>query len=234
MLVIDDIHTFLGKSYVIQGISIKVGQGKVVGVLGRNGAGKTTLMRSIMGLVPVHRGRLLLQGEDITSMPPYVRTKKGLSLVPQGRQIFPSLTVLENLQINARGQQGARAAPWNLNEVLRLFPRLKSNLSNKGDQLSGGEQQMLAIGRALMGNPVFLLMDEPSEGLAPVIVKEIAALIERLKAQGLSILLVEQNFKLAMSVVDHVCIMSKGRIVYGSEPEELLGNREIKERFLGI
>jgi branched-chain amino acid transport system ATP-binding protein len=234
MLTVDDIHTYLGKSYVIQGTSLKVGAGKTVSLLGRNGVGKTTLIRSIMGLAPTSRGRILLKGADITSLKPYTRAKKGLGLVPQGRQIFPSLTVLENLQINTHMPEEGQQSGWDQERILRLFPRLKARLSNRGDQLSGGEQQMLAIGRALAGNPTFLLMDEPSEGLAPIVVREIAELIHRLKNQGLSILLVEQNFKLAVGVADHVYIMSKGKIAYESTPAELAEDREIKEKFLGI
>lgn len=234
MLMVDDVHTFLGKSYVIQGTSLRVDEGKIVSLLGRNGVGKTTLIRSIMGLAPISQGRIVLQDEDLTTLKPYTRAKKGLGLVPQGRQIFPSLTVLENIQINTRMSREGQGSRWNLQTILELFPRLKARLSNRGDQLSGGEQQMLAIGRALAGNPVFLLMDEPSEGLAPMVVREIADLVTRLKAQGLSILLVEQNFKLAVGLADHVYIMSKGRIVHESAPAELVENREIKEKFLGI
>ena len=234
MLLVEDIHTYLGKSYVIQGTSLRVEEGRVVAVLGRNGVGKTTLIRSIMGLVPTRQGRIVFRDEDVTNLKPYTRARKGLGLVPQGRQIFPSLTVLENLQINARAASREKEARWNLKKILELFPRLKVRLSNSGDQLSGGEQQMLAIGRALAGNPAFMLMDEPSEGLAPIVVKEIADLVAELKAQGLSILLVEQNFKLAMTAADHVYIMSKGRIVYESEPADLVENKEIKEKWLGI
>ncbi|MGO9569801.1 MAG: ABC transporter ATP-binding protein [Desulfomonilaceae bacterium] len=234
MLMVDDVHTFLGRSYVIQGTSLRVDEGQIVSLLGRNGVGKTTLIRSIMGLVPISQGRIVLQDEDFTTLKPYTRAKKGLGLVPQGRQIFPSLTVLENLQINTRMSREGQGSRWNLQTVLELFPRLKARLSNRGDQLSGGEQQMLAIGRALAGNPVFLLMDEPSEGLAPIVVREIADLVTRLKAQGLSILLVEQNFKLAVGVADRVYIMSKGKIVYESAPAELVENRVIQEKFLGI
>jgi len=234
MLMVDDVHTFLGKSYVIQGASLRVNEGKIISLLGRNGVGKTTLIRSIMGLAPISQGRIVLHDEDLTTLKPYTRAKKGLGLVPQGRQIFPSLTVLENIQINTRMSREGQGSRWNLQTILELFPRLKARLSNRGDQLSGGEQQMLAIGRALAGNPVFLLMDEPSEGLAPMVVREIADLVTRLKAQGLSIFLVEQNFKLAVGLADHVYIMSKGRIVYESAPAELVENREIKEKFLGI
>ena len=235
MLTVDDIHTFLGKSYVIQGASLKIGAGKTVCLLGRNSVGKTTLIRSIMGLAPTSRGRILLKEEDITALKPYARAKKGICLVPQGRQIFPSLTVLENLQINTRLQQeGQQSTRWAAAKHFSLVPETESQVVPQRRSLSGGEQQMLAIGRALAGNPIFLLMDEPSEGLAPIVVREIVDLIYRLKDQGLSILLVEQNFKLAVGVADHVYIMSKGKIAYESAPAELAENRVIKEKFLGI
>lgn len=233
-LKVEDIHTFYGKSYVLQGVSLEVANGKIVVVLGKNGMGKTTLIRSIMGLTPINQGRIVLKGVDLTAMPPHLRVRKGLGLVPQGREIFPSLNVLENLLINARPQTLADLPTWDLDRIFNQFPSLKRRMSNKGDRLSGGEQQMLAIGRALMGNPVFLLMDEPSEGLAPIIVQEIATLIGELKAHGLSILLVEQNFNFAMETADHVYIMNKGHIVHECAPKELVNDEETRERYLGI
>lgn len=234
MLKVDDIHTFFGRSYIIQGVSLEVREGETIAVLGRNGVGKTTLIRSIMGLSPTSKGKVFLRGKDITGLPPYVRATKGLGLVPQGREIFPSLTVLENLQINARPPIMADGPTWDLEWVFGQFPILKNRMSNRGDQLSGGEQQMLAICRALLGNPVMLLMDEPSEGLAPLIVQEIGSLIEKFKACRLSILLVEQNFNFAMKAADHVFLMNKGRIVYESSPAELAENTEVRGQFLGI
>jgi branched-chain amino acid transport system ATP-binding protein len=234
MLTLEDIHTFLGKSHVIQGVSMNVDQGKVVALLGRNGVGKTTLIRSTMGLIPTSEGRTIFMNEDITDLPAHARVRKGIGLAPQGRQIFPSLTVLENLQINSRPGIVSAGHKWDLERILHLFPRLTPRLSNRGDQLSGGEQQMLAIGRALIGNPSCLLMDEPSEGLAPIIVDEISVLIGELKARGLSILLVEQNFNFAMDSADYVYLMNKGQIVYESVPAELIANPEVKEKYLGI
>ncbi|MFC1833144.1 ABC transporter ATP-binding protein [Thermodesulfobacteriota bacterium] len=234
MLTVVDIHTFYGKSYVLQGVSLTVGSGEIVAVLGRNGVGKTTLMRSVMGLTPAHRGRVDLHCEDVTAMPPYKRARRGLGLIPQGRQIFPSLSVLENLRIGARANSSDETTAWTLERILDRFPSLEPRLSNKGDQLSGGEQQMLAIGRALMGNPTFLLMDEPSEGLAPLIVRQIALLVGELVGLGLSILLVEQNFNFAMNSADYVYLMNKGRIVYESTPAELAARKDVRKRFLGI
>ena len=234
MLKVEEIHTYFGKSYVLQGVSLEVGDGRTVAVLGRNGVGKTTLIRSIMGLVPTAKGKVLLKGEDIISIPPYSRVKKGMGLVPQGRQIFPSLTVLENLRINAWPPVSAGSSTWDLDWVFGHFPVLKSRTSHRGDHLSGGEQQMLAICRALLGNPIMLLMDEPSEGLAPLIVKEIASMIKDFKARGLSALLVEQNFNFAMNAADFVYLMSKGRIVHESIPMEVVENKEIREKYLGI
>jgi branched-chain amino acid transport system ATP-binding protein len=234
MLKVEDVHTFFGKSYVLQGVSLEVGAGKIVAVLGRNGVGKTTLIRSIMGLVATSQGQVILNEEDVSTLPTYARVKKGIGLVPQGRQIFPSLSVLENLQINDRIPTDSAGPRWDIDTIFNRFPALKIRLHNKGDQLSGGEQQMLAICRALMGNPVLLLMDEPSEGLAPLIVREIADLIGEIKAQGLSVLLVEQNFNFAMNSADYIYLMSKGRIVHESTPEDLAGNKEIREQYLGI
>lgn len=234
MLKVEEIHTFFGRSYILQNVSLEVGEGQTIGVLGRNGVGKTTLIRSIMGLVPTKEGKVLLRGEDITNLPAYTRAARGLGLVPQGRQIFPSLTVRENLRINARPPIVPEGPNWDLDWVYGQFPILKNRLSNRGDQLSGGEQQMLAICRALLGNPIVLLMDEPSEGLAPLIVQEIASMIERFKTSGLSILLVEQNFNFAINAADHVYLMNKGRIVYESSPAELAQNTEVREKFLGI
>ena len=181
MLKIVDIHTYYGDSYVLQGISLEVAKGTVVALLGRNGVGKTTLIRSIVGFTPARRGQILFNDRDITHMAAYKIVRMQIGLVPQGRRIFPSLTVTENLAIASRGT-GVRS--WNLEKIFTLFPRLKERVNNRGNQLSGGEQQMLAIARALISNPVFLLMDEPTEGLAPVLVREVGDVILRLKKKG--------------------------------------------------
>jgi len=240
LLEIQDIHTYYGDSYVLQGISLVVETGQIATLLGRNGMGKTTLIRSIAGLTPPRQGLIKLKGTSLTGLPSYKIAQLGISLVPQGRCIFPSLTVRENLLIptsSLAGQQvGTRggAGRWNLEKVMTEFPRLAERLKQFGGTLSGGEQQMLAIGRALMANPDIILMDEPSEGLAPVVVRHIGEIMRNIREQGHSILLVEQNFKLAMTVADFVYIISTGRIVYQGLPPELEKQKEILNRHLGI
>ena len=231
MLEVQDIHTNYGESYILQGLSLRLGRGQVVAVLGRNGVGKTTLIRSIIGFTPPRRGRILLRGEDITHLAPHEIARRGVGLVPQGRRIFASLGVGEHLEI---GQRAGNGAGWSFDRVLELFPRLRERLRNRGNKLSGGEQQMLACGRALVGNPDILLMDEPSEGLAPLLVRELGRILGRLKAGGASILIVEQNLAFALRVADHVYLMSKGKIVHESRPDELLRNHEVKSRYLGV
>jgi branched-chain amino acid transport system ATP-binding protein len=231
MLEVDDIHTNYGESYVLQGVSLRVGQGEVVAVLGRNGVGKTTLIRSIVGFTPPRRGRILLRGEDITRLAAHEIARRGVGLVPQGRRIFASLAVGEHLAI---GERTGNGSGWGFERVLGLFPRLRERLRNRGNKLSGGEQQMLACGRALVGNPDILLMDEPSEGLAPILVRELGRILAQLKAGGASILLVEQNLAFALRIADRVYLMSKGKIVHESRPDELLRNDEIKARYLGV
>jgi branched-chain amino acid transport system ATP-binding protein len=231
MLKIIDIHTYYGDSYVLQGISLEVATGTVVALLGRNGVGKTTLVRSIVGFTPPRRGKILVNEKDITHLPAYKIVRLQIGLVPQGRRIFPSLTVKENLQVAAR-DSGTQA--WDLDKVFGLFPRLKERDHHRGNELSGGEQQMLAIARALISNPQFLLMDEPTEGLAPVLVREVGEIIRRLKAGGLSIFLVEQNLSFAMKFADYAHVMSKGKIVHSSTPQQLWENQEVKERYLGV
>jgi branched-chain amino acid transport system ATP-binding protein len=231
MLEVQDIHTNYGESYILQGLSLRLGRGQVVAVLGRNGVGKTTLIRSIIGFTPPRRGRILLRGEDITHLAPHEIARRGVGLVPQGRRIFASLGVGEHLEI---GQRAGNGAGWSFDRVLELFPRLRERLRNRGNKLSGGEQQMLACGRALVGNPDILLMDEPSEGLAPLLVRELGRILGRLKTGGASILIVEQNLAFALRVADHVYLMSKGKIVHESRPDELLRNQEVKARYLGV
>jgi len=230
MLEVRDIHTYYGDSYVLQGVSLRVDKGQVVGILGRNGMGKTTLIRSIIGFTAPRQGQVLFKGQDITGWPSYRSVTLGMGLVPQGRRVFPSLTVIENLEVAAKQNSGR----WTIERVLELFPRLKERAEHRGGKLSGGEQQMLAIARALMTNPELLLMDEPTEGLAPLLVREVGRVIGELKGSGLSILLVEQNLPLALKVADHVHILSRGRIVHSSSPQALWQNEEIKSRYLGL
>lgn len=232
MLDIVDIHTFYGESYVLRGVSLKVAEGSIVALLGRNGMGKTTTIRSIIGFTPPRRGTIRFKGQDIVGVEPHEIAKMGIGLVPQGRRIFPSLSVEENLTVGIR--KTGRPEAWSLERVYSLFPILKKRAKIKGTLLSGGEQQMLAIGRALMTNPELILMDEPSEGLAPVIVREIGRFIGHLKETGTSILLVEQNLPLALAVADRIYIMSKGEIVGEYTPEELRNNEEVKAKHLGL
>ena len=230
MLQVNDIHTYYGDSHILQGISLSMESGQVVGILGRNGMGKTTLIRSIIGFTPPRQGHVLFNEHDITAWPSNRVVTLGLGLVPQGRRVFPSLTVRENLQV-ANKRNGGR---WTVERVMELFPRLRERREIRAGKLSGGEQQMLAIARGLMTNPELLLMDEPTEGLAPLLVREVGRVIENLKSQGLSILLVEQNLPLALRVSDHVHILSRGRIVHSSAPQALWENEEIKRRYLGL
>jgi branched-chain amino acid transport system ATP-binding protein len=232
MLELFDIHTYYGESYVLCGVSLKIPEGSVVALLGRNGMGKTTAIRSIIGFRPPRRGRVMYGGKDITALPPEKIAKLGIGLVPQGRYIFPSLSVTENLTMAARG--AGKADSWSLDDVYSLFPILKERSGCRGTLLSGGEQQMLAIGRALMTNPRLILMDEPSEGLAPLIVKEVGKIIYQLKRKGFSILLVEQNLPMALKVADYLYILSNGKIVYESTPDQLRANDEVKAKYIGV
>ena len=234
MLEVRDIHTYYGDSYVLQGMSLRVERGQVVGIVGRNGMGKTTLIRSIVGFTPPRRGQVLFQDHDITGWPSNRSVALGLGLVPQGRRVFPSLMVLENLLVAARGPAHSVGGPWTVDRVMDLFPRLRERADTRAGKLSGGEQQMLAIARALMTNPELLLMDEPTEGLAPLLVREVGRVIERLKASGLSILLVEQNLPLAIRLADHVHVVSRGRIVHSGPASELWANADVKSRYLGV
>lgn len=228
MLELTDVHSSYGDSTVLRGVSFKVETGSVVALLGRNGMGKTTCAHTIMGLLPARKGKIAYNGEDITAMAPYKISRKGLAIVPQGRRIFPSLSVKENLLIGMRGNG------FSLDAAYDQFPVLKKRANHKGNQLSGGEQQMLAIARALMSNSDMVIMDEPSEGLAPLIVQEVGQTISRLKSMNLSILLVEQNIHLALSVADDVYIINKGIIEYQCSPEELRNNEDVKGKYLGV
>jgi branched-chain amino acid transport system ATP-binding protein len=228
MLEVADVHTYYGESHVLHGVSLEVRTGEAVALLGRNGVGKTTLIRSVMGFTPPRRGAIRYDGRELHRLPPYRIARAGLALVPQGRRIFAPLSVAENLRL------GARRGAWTAARVHEIFPRLAERSLQSGGTLSGGEQQMLAIGRALMTNPRLVLLDEPSEGLAPIIVREIGRVLVRLKEAGLSILLVEQNVPLALRVADRVYVMSKGQIVYHGASSALDADEDIKRRFLGI
>ena len=230
MLRVREVETYYGSSYVLQGASLEVADGSLVALLGRNGVGKTTLVRSIMGLTPAASGSIVFDEVDITAAPTHVIARMGVGLVPQGRLIFPTLTVEENLTLGAR----PGSDDWTLDRIWALFPNLAARRSNRGTELSGGEQQMLAIGRALMTSPRLLLLDEPSEGLAPMTVRQVAETIHRLRNEGMSILLVEQNLRLALQLADKVYIMTKGRIVYEGLPDELAKDERTQAQQLGI
>jgi branched-chain amino acid transport system ATP-binding protein len=232
MMKLLDVHTYYDESYILQGISFKIDDGSVVTMLGRNGMGKTTTIHTIMGFTTPRRGLIKFNGEKINGLKPYEIAVKGIGLVPQGREIFPSLSVEENLKIAAR--EGRGKAKWSLDRIHALFPILKERARFKGNLLSGGEQQMLCIGRALMTNPTLLLMDEPSEGLAPIIVQEIENIIRQLKMTGHSIFLVEQNLSMALSLADYVYVISKGKIVYEAIPEIFNQDEVSKSKYLGV
>jgi len=228
VLEVDSIHTYYGESHVLHGVSLRVAPGEAVALLGRNGAGKTTAIRSIVGFTPPRAGRVVFEGQAIERWPAYRIARRGLALVPQGRRIFAPLSVRENLLL------GARSEGWTLERVFELFPRLRERQAQLGGTLSGGEQQMLAIARALLTNGRLLLLDEPSEGLAPLIVREIGTTLQALKAQRLALLLVEQNYHLALRVADRVYVMNKGQIVYEGTPAGLEVDEEVKRRYLGV
>jgi branched-chain amino acid transport system ATP-binding protein len=231
MLEVQEIHTFYGLSHILFSVSLKVEEGKVVCLLGRNGAGKTTTLKSILGLTPPKEGRIRFKGEDVTGKEPYVIVRKGIGYVPDDRRIFADLTVGENLEIAARTAPGRDS--WNKSKVQELFPPLARLEHRRGGLLSGGEQKMLAIARALMGNPDFLLLDEPTEGIAPVLVQAFGQTIERLKEIGLTVLLAEQNIKFTMRFSDFGYIIDNGRICFHGALKDLMENEEVR-RTCGI
>jgi branched-chain amino acid transport system ATP-binding protein len=231
MLTLDNIHTYYGRSHILQGVSLNVDKGETVALLGRNGVGKTTTMKTIMGFTPARDGRVLLQNVDITRKPAHEIARAGVGLVPQGRDIFPTLTTRENITLAARH---TNTGGWTLERVLATFPALGQRLDHKGGKLSGGEQQMVAIGRALMTNPSLLLLDEPSEGLAPLLVAEIGRVIGRLRDEGLSILVVEQNLGMALELADRLYVMNKGQIVFTGTPADLRSQPEMMHQYLGV
>ncbi|HWG61828.1 MAG TPA: ABC transporter ATP-binding protein [Streptosporangiaceae bacterium] len=233
MIEISGLHTYRGINYVLQGVNLQIADGSCTVLLGRNGMGKTTMVQTIMGLLRPRSGAIRLDGEELAGKQPFQIARRGLALVPQGRRIFPSLTVEENLTLAARGAAGG-SAPWTLERVYDLFPNLNERRRNQAGQLSGGEQQMLAIGRALLTNPRLLLMDEPSEGLAPVIVERIGGILADLRRQGLAIFLVEQNYRLAVESADIVYILSKGQIVWQGSAGDLDHAASVRETHLGV
>ncbi len=225
LLEVADLHTYYGKSHVLQGVAFGVSPGQITALLGRNGAGKTTTLKSIMGLVPPRQGTIRFDGDDITAQPPHRVFTRGVGYVPEGRQIFPHLDVGENLRLAALS--GRTGGPFTPERVADYFPILRERWRQKGKSLSGGEQQMLAVARALAGHPLFLMLDEPSQGLAPLVVRELAALIRRLKdEERLTILLVEQNMRMALAVADHVLVLAKGTLVFSGTIDDFRAREE--------
>lgn len=228
MLELEAVHTYYGESHVLKGVSLTVRKASVVALLGRNGMGKTTTVRSIVGFSRPRSGVIRFKEREVQSLPPYRVCRMGLGLVPQGRRLFPSLSIQENLLIAARGKG------WTLERIHSLFPILKTRSKHKGNLLSGGEQQMATIARALLTNPDFLLMDEPSEGLAPLLVHEVGNILSTLKKEGLSMFLVEQNVPLALRVADYAYILSDGQIVHHCSSEDLAKNEDLQAEYIGV
>jgi branched-chain amino acid transport system ATP-binding protein len=242
LLTVTDIHTYYGDSYVLQGLSLSLPNGRIAAILGRNGMGKTTLVRSVAGLTPPRSGEVVFRGRSLRGMPPYAIAQQGIAIVPQGRRIFKSLSVRENLllptSLLARASSRGAGAPagkrWNFDEVLKEFPQLAERIDNPGGALSGGEQQMLAIGRALMANPELILMDEPSEGLSPRLVLQVQEIMQRLRSLGQAILLVEQNLQLALTAADDVYVLSAGRFVFQGTAAGLAKETQVLDQHLGV
>jgi branched-chain amino acid transport system ATP-binding protein len=233
MLKVEGLETAYGLSQVLFGVSLEIAQGEVVTLLGRNGMGKTTTVLSIMGIVRPWGGSIYMGGVKISGLPSYRVAKTGLGLVPEGRQVFPNLTVRENLVATAANRSGA-ANPWTLDRVFRLFPSLQERQHHFGNQLSGGEQQMLAIGRALMTNPRLLILDEATEGLAPLVRADIYRSIQQLKAEGLAILVIDKDVNALTRVADRHYVLEKGRVVWSGISAQLRDNRDMQQRYLGI
>jgi len=233
MLEVCNLETGYGETQIIHGLDLSIKRGRLLAVLGRNGAGKTTTLKSIMGLLPAKRGSIMFRGDDLTRLSCYNIARRGIAYVPETRDIFPSLTVEENLALAAR-LKPAGERRWTMERVLAFFPRLAERLRNGGNQLSGGEQQMLAIARALLTNPLLLLLDEPTEGLAPIIVRQIHDKLAELKAEGLTIILVEQNFGFATSLADDVVVIGRGRTVWAGPPAALRADADLQAKWLGV
>ena len=237
LLKVEDLNTFYGASHVLQGISLNVAEGELVALLGRNGMGKSTTLKTIMGLVKSKSGSVVFEGRDITGYPPYKAAQAGVGYVPEDRRIFPELSVLDNLFLGIKG--GKIRNPddpkvWTIERIFSHFPKLKERTNQKGKFLSGGEQQMLAIGRSLMGNPRLLLVDEPTEGLAPLMVQEVRNVLEEINKAGVSILLVEHNLKVALSLANRVYLMGKAHIGFKGSVEELRDNKQVREKYLEV
>jgi len=225
----EGLHTFYGKSHILHDVSLTVPEGRITTLLGRNGAGKTTTLRSLMGLTPPQKGKVTLLGRETTLWPPFRIAALGVGYVPEGRRIFPNLTVDENLLVPM-----ARTGPWNPARIYQLFPRLAERRHNLGRQLSGGEQEMLSISRALLINPKLLILDEPSQGLAPLIVREVFRIVAQMRAEGISVLLVEQNARMSLEIADHAYVLDDGKVVYAGLAEELRRDHDLVDRLAGV
>ena len=231
MLQVSGIHTYYGDSHILQGVSLNVKEGEMSVLLGRNGMGKTTTIHSIIGFTPSREGKIIFKGQEMQSKTSFQIAKSGIGLIPQGRRIFSNLTVKENLTTTAKNHKSGR---WSLEKIYSLFPRLKEREKSMGGNLSGGEQQMLSFGRALMTEPDLLLLDEPSEGLSPIMVQEVMSIIKQLKVEGLSMLMVEQNLAMALDLADQVYILNKGQVVFDGTPEDLKVDATIKNKYLAL
>ncbi len=233
LLVLEDIHTFYGEAHILQGVSISVGASEVVTLIGRNGAGKTTTLRSIMGIARPRRGRITLGGEEISRLPTHEIVRRGIAWVPEERRVLPNLTVLENLRLGMMTTGGGNGA-GRVEEVFEIFPRLRERIAQKGRFLSGGEQQMLAIGRGLVARPKVMLVDEPTEGLAPILVQSLTEILRRINRAGTTILLVEQTLEVALALSHRLYVMDQGRIQFTGTPAELANDPTIQQRFLEV
>jgi branched-chain amino acid transport system ATP-binding protein len=234
MLKVQNIHTYYGQSHILQGVSLRVEKGEIVLLSGRNGAGKTTTIRSIMGLVPPKSGEIHFLGERITGVPVHLVSQRGISLVPEGRKIIPGLSVFENLKLATLKNRDKVKVGELFEQIAQIFPRLKERWTQEGTSLSGGEQQMLAIARALISDPVLILIDEPSEGLSPIMVEKIAEVLKEIQKKGTTILLVEQNTDMALEIANRCYLMDEGVIKFEGSPEEIKKNEEIQREYLAI
>jgi branched-chain amino acid transport system ATP-binding protein len=234
LLSVEDVHTYYGEAHILQGVSIGVGEGEVVTLIGRNGAGKTTTLRSIMGIARPRRGAIRLGGEDLTRLPTHEIVRRGIAWVPEERRVLPNLTVLENLRLGVLGARGADGAAARLEEAFALFPRLRERIDHRGRQLSGGEQQMLAIARGLVARPRVMLVDEPTEGLAPPLVQSLTEILRRINRNGTTVLLVEQTLEVALALSNRLYVMDQGRIQFEGTPAALAADPTVQQRFLGV
>jgi branched-chain amino acid transport system ATP-binding protein len=232
-LILEEIHTFYDLSHILFGISLYVEEGETVCFIGRNGAGKTTTLKSIIGLAPPKHGKIIFNGEDITRKSPHIIARRGIGFIPEDRRIFSDLSVRANLEVAIKSSPNG-SSPWNLKRIYKLFPILSERLNQMGGSLSGGQQQMLTIARSLMGNPKLLMIDEPSEGLSPLVVKEVKDQILELQKEGMTILLIEQNAEFALSVSTRAYVLEKGTIQYSGYTKELIENRELKKKYIGV